>query len=324
VCNGDGLLNAINQYIIKADDDLLEKLKEAGYAAPHKTIEFINSLEDELQKILAEDIDGFEKLLNTSIDEDMDLDDFISSVWEEYKENSAVSSKLKSVLNTTYTAFIPEFANTYLKDMDSELIADVITKRTTAWIDSWSGELSELMGLSSHNKIDKLLRDTLTDGNGIGSLTAEILDSNIRTEIYTSRRVAVTEILRAHSVSHEESIQQSPAVESKEWMHSGSYKIAPRQNHINMSGQIVPKNEPFVLSGADGSTYYPMYPRDSCLPAGEAINCHCFHRGIVNEEIMGMPLEKRRKLQEEAIKQLDDEWEKELDVKNKARAGIET
>ena len=66
-----------------------------------------------------------------------------------------------------------------------------------------------------------------------------------------------------------------------------------------------------------------MYPRDVSLPAGERINCHCIQQPIVSEDILGLPLEERKKLQQQAIDDMDDEWEAELDAQNKAKAGIE-
>ena len=116
---------------------------------------------------------------------------------------------------------------------------------------------------------------------------------------------------------------QSPAVESKGWLHTGNYRNEPRQNHIDMDGQIVAKDQPFELIGADGIVYHPMYPRDVILPAGERINCHCIQQPIVSEDILGLPLEERKKLQQQAIDDMDDEWEAELDARNKAKAGIE-
>jgi hypothetical protein len=35
------------------------------------------------------------------------------------------------------------------------------------------------------------------------------------------------------------------------------------------------------------------------------------------------PIEERRRLQQEAIDEMDDEWEKELNERNKAKAGID-
>jgi hypothetical protein len=148
------------------------------------------------------------------------------------------------------------------------------------------------------------------------------LDGGWRSEYYQAKRVAVTEVLRAHSVAREEAIQQSPAVEQKEWRHTGAHKNQPRPNHVAMDHQIVPKDQPFEMQGRDGGTYYPMYPRDPSLPACESVNCHCIHRGIVNEDILGMSYEDRKKLQQEIIDNDDGEWEKALDAQNKAKAGI--
>jgi len=40
-------------------------------------------------------------------------------------------------------------------------------------------------------------------------------------------------------------------------------------------------------------------------------------------EILSLPLEERQKLQQQAIDEMDDDWEAELDAQNKAKAGIE-
>jgi hypothetical protein len=66
-----------------------------------------------------------------------------------------------------------------------------------------------------------------------------------------------------------------------------------------------------------------MFPVDPELPPGEAINCHCIAEDIVDEEILAMPLEERQQLQQQIIDEMDDEWEKELDARNRAKAGIE-
>ena len=53
-----------------------------------------------------------------------------------------------------------------------------------------------------------------------------------------------------------------------------------------------------------------MYPRDSSLPPEESINCHCITQPVVDEEILGMSLKERQRLQQEAIDDMDDEWRK--------------
>lgn len=117
---------------------------------------------------------------------------------------------------------------------------------------------------------------------------------------------------------------QSPAVSEKMWKHTGEYRNEPRQNHVEMDGQRVPVEESFDLVGADGSGYSPMYPRDTSLPPEESINCHCICQPVVNEEILGLPLEERQQLQRQIVEEMDDEWEKELDAANRAKAGIDS
>ena len=66
-----------------------------------------------------------------------------------------------------------------------------------------------------------------------------------------------------------------------------------------------------------------MYPRDTSRPAAASIPCHCIEQPVVDMEILGLPLEERQKLQQQAIDEMDDDWEAELDAQNKAKAGIE-
>lgn len=41
------------------------------------------------------------------------------------------------------------------------------------------------------------------------------------------------------------------------------------------------------------------------------------------DSIFGMPLEERKRLQQQIVDEMGDDWEKELDAKNRARAGID-
>lgn len=98
----------------------------------------------------------------------------------------------------------------------------------------------------------------------------------------------------------------------------------PRPYHLFMDGMTVDKDRPFTLIGADGETYYPLYPIDPCLPAGEAINCHCIIEEITDESILGLSIEERQQMRDEALAKLDEEWEKEVDDKYRAMAGLST
>lgn len=313
------LIKAIDAYIQKVDDSLADALGAAGYLKPKKTLKYAQDIEDSVAEVLLEETD----YILAEAEKAVDLETFAADVWPGVKLNDAARSKLATVFTESLDEFLPEYIGYYIAQTDRSLKLTQVSKRTTAWIAAWSQDLGAIMQLNSHKEIERILDKGLAEGSGIAEFTRAILDSGIRGEYYKARRVAVTEVLRAHSVAQQEAYMQSPAVTEKAWKHTGEYRNEPRQNHVDMDGQRVPVGEPFELIGADGSTYEPMYPRDPILPPEESVNCHCISQPVVSEEILGLPLEERQRLQQEAIDEMDDEWEKELDARNKAKAGID-
>lgn len=313
------LIKAIDAYIQKADDGLADALGAEGYIKPKKTLKYAQDIEDSVAEALLEETD----YILAEAEKAVDLETFAADIWPGVKLNDAAKSKLATVFAERLGEFLPEYIGYYIAQTDRGLKLTQVSKRTLAWVKSWSKDLGEIMQLNSHKEIERILEKGLAEGSGITEFTRAILDSGIRDEYYKARRVAVTEVLRAHSVAQQEAYMQSPAVSEKMWKHTGEYRNEPRQNHVDMDGQRVPVEEPYELIGADGGTYEPMYPRDPLLPPEESINCHCISQPVVSEEILGLPLEERQRLQQEAIDAMDDEWEKELDAQNKAKAWID-
>ena len=313
------LIKAIDAYIQKADDGLADALGAEGYIKPKKTLKYAQDIEDSVAEALLEETD----YILAEAEKAVDLETFAADIWPGVKLNDAAKSKLATVFTERLSEFLPEYIGYYIAQTDRGLKLTQVSKRTLAWVKSWSKDLGEIMQLNSHKEIERILEKGLAEGQGMAEFTRAILDSGIRDEYYKARRVAVTEVLRAHSVAQQEAYMQSPAVSEKMWKHTGEYRNEPRQNHVDMDGQRVPVEEPYELIGADGGTYEPMYPRDPLLPPEESINCHCISQPVVSEETLGLPLEERQRLQQEAIDAMDDEWEKELDAQNKAKAGID-
>lgn len=313
------LIKAIDAYLAKADGDLTDALEAEGYAEPRATIGYMQELEDDVAEELLEETNYF----LAEAEKAADLETFAADIWPRVKLNDRLKAKLATVFTEHLSEFMPEFVAYYIAQTDRSLKLEVVSKRTVAWVESWSEQLGEIMQLNSHKEIETILTKGLEDGTGIASFTREILDSGIRDEYYKARRVALTEVLGAHSVAQQEAFMQSPAVVDKAWKHTGAYRNEPRQNHVDMDGQRVPKDAPFSLTGIKGGTYEPMYPRDIILPPEERINCHCISQPVVSEDVLGLPIEERQRLQQEAVEAMDDAWEKELDARNKAKAGIE-
>lgn len=314
--NADEIVAAIDRYIAKKDEDLKKTLKTEGYADPDGTVGAINDLEEAVAGILA---DQQQDLLNTlkEAEEAGDTGEQLKKRIDTMLENDSIQDDVTDAAVSMYDDTVEPLATEYIQEVEPDMQVESLRKRTESWFETWGTTLGELMRLSTHDQITRLIHSAVDDGKDIPWLTRQIMSGGWRNEYYQARRVAVTEVLRAHSVAREEAIQQSPACEEKEWRHTGAHKNTPRPNHVAMDCQIVKKTDPFVMKGKDGNTYYPMYPRDPLLPAGESINCHCIHRGIPSKAVLGYSYEERKKMQQEYISNDDSSWENEGEESSK-------
>ena len=220
------LIKAIDAYIARADDGLADALGAEGYLKPKKTVKYVQDVEDGVAEALLDETD----YILAEAEKAVDLETFAEDVWPRVKVNDAAKAKLTTVFAESLDKFMPEYVGYYLTQTDRELKLAQVSKRTTAWVQSWSKDLGEIMQLNSHKEIERILEKGLAEGHGMAEFTRAILDSGIRDEYYKARRVAVTEVLRAHSVAQQEAFMQSPAVSEKMWKHTGEYRNEPRQN----------------------------------------------------------------------------------------------
>ena len=319
--NADGIIDAVDRYLAKADDDLSKALKEEGYANAEETVAAVNALEEEVADILHEQTNSVLDVLQDAEDEGADMEEVQRRI-SALLEADTIAEEVTETTLAMYETQVPQLASVYIKETDGDLLVNTIRNRTKSWIFNFAPAAGEWQRTATHEQILNLVKDAIENGTSIAELTRKIQEGGWRNEYYQARRYAMTETLRAHSVAHEEAIQQSPACDNKEWRHTGGSKNKPRPNHVAMDGQIVPKNEPFVLVGRDGVTYYPMYPRDSILPASETVNCHCFHRGIPNKSVLGLSYEERKKMQEDFVNADNEAWKQEQELGNQSKAGI--
>lgn len=278
------LIKAIDAYLAKAENDLYEQLTMEGYLKAKESLNTVDEIEEVVTKLLEDNADDLLKELADAID----LETFFKDNWPKFKNKSKLAQDLFDVFHTQFSTIMPTYVEAYVQKTDAELTVTKLTKRTTDWISSWSSDLADIMKLDTETEIEAVLKKGLNDGKGINDVANLIADSGIRSPGYRARRVALTEVLRAHGYAQLESYIQSPAVEEKMWKHTGAYRNDPRQNHVDMDGVHVPKGQPFTLIGADGNTYYPMTPRDVCLPPRESVNCHCLLQPVVSEEVLGL------------------------------------
>ena len=196
---------------------------------------------------------------------------------------------------------VSEFCTAVMDALDKDVPFQVLSQRTLTWIEDWSEELSEILQLGTDNQVEKILSDAISNGTGIDVVERDLMElegfSRDR-----ARKTAITEILTASSVAHQESYEQSPSVKGKRWKHSGSKGITPRQNHMQLDGTVVPVDEPFTIPGSGEKA---MFPRDPQLSAKERIGCHCVQGPEVDEDIFGLSAEEKQALREEALAELN-------------------
>lgn len=317
-CNCVELIKSIDRYIAKVDDDLQEQMEDAGYVDAEESVSNASDLEDEIAEVLQNQTEEIIEELKSA--GDWKAAKKVISAY--FANDSYTRDTLEAIFQEYYEVVIPSLANSYIQQTAGDMVVNDIRMRTSSWMDEWSGELADIMQLTSEEQMGSIVQSAIDNGQSVSDLTRRLMEEGIRNEEWRARRASITEMLRSHSVAQQEAMTQSPVVDRKKWRHSGSYKSVPRPNHVAMDGKIVPKNEPFELIGKDGVTYYPMYPRDSSLPPGESVNCGCIAQPVVDDDVLGMSLEERQKLQQEIIDADDGEWEKELDARNREKAGI--
>lgn len=319
--NCQPLIDAIDAYIAKADEELEGQLTMEGYADAAQTVKTVNEVEEAVTLLL----ESYGENLVKRLDKAVDLKTFFEEDWPKLKRGYPLGEQLQKAFVKRFKKAVRYFTKKYLVAVDPELKIATVTKRTLTWCEEWSGELSEIMKLNTNTKIEAVLKKGLEAGSSIEEISKAIAESDIRAPGYRARRVALTETLRAHSVAQQEAFMQNPAVTGKRWRHSGARRIKVRDNHVALSAgtqgkNVVPKDKPFELIGADGATYYPMYPRGTNLPPEESVNCHCVASPIVDDEVFALPTAKREALRRKAIKEMNDAWEAEQDAMHRAKA----
>ncbi|MCM1295977.1 MAG: toxin glutamine deamidase domain-containing protein [Muribaculaceae bacterium] len=309
------LIEAIDAYVEKADTDLLAQLKNAGYALPKETLDEINELADRLTKQLGARgkaiYDRFVQIVDpikweaaTELDR-LHLFGLMSD-----EDQAERIERYAREFRDAYKELLPELIQSYSAEVDNKLAIQGISKRTQAWMRQWPTQTASFIEQGIRNDLLDILSSALQKGESIDKVQQRILDSGIRNPEWKARRMALTEMLRAHSYAQLEAYRMNPAVHQKRWVHTGAKFSEPRANHLQYSGTIVGMDEKFTLPGS-GATC--DCPRDASLPPGESINCHCLMQPVVDSDKLGLPLAERERLYREAVANDDREWEEELD-----------
>lgn len=129
-----------------------------------------------------------------------------------------------------------------MDSIDKDVLFEVLSNRSITWIEEWSFELRKLMELNFHEALEKELKKVIKNGGSIQDAELAIKDLP-QFDRARAQPTAIIEILTASSVAQVESYQQSPAVEKKQWRHSGTKKNNSCEAHVGLDGEETPVDE---------------------------------------------------------------------------------
>ena len=316
-CCDAEIIECINRIIEKDNDKLYDKLKKMGIAFAAMTVRQISLLE----KRIAIAMKKWHKSEKTSLLNSESLFSFLSSHTTESEADAELVQAVSQAVEETCGDVLQASADQYIRQTDDELSVTEISAPTAAAVSEASVQAGTSVLRHVTDEISNIIQEAINNGDSVDDAAKRIFDDRLRDEYYEARRVAQTEMMRTHAYAKYEALQQSPVVNAKRWRHTGAKGAASRENHVNISGQTVPKDQPFTLTGRDGATYHPMLPHDTALPAAEAINCHCILEAVIDKDLKSLPPEQKAQMQRDNIRMLNENYA-EKSGKHKQIAGL--
>ncbi len=316
-CCDAEIIECINRIIEKDNDKLYDKLKKMGIAFAAMTVRQISLLE----KRIATAMKKWHKSEKTSLLNSESLFSFLSSHTTESEADAELVQAVSQAVEETCGDVLQASADQYIRQTDAELSVTEISAPTAAAVSEASIQAGTSVLRHVTDEISNIIQEAINNGDSVDDAAKRIFDGRLRDEYYEARRVAQTEMMRTHAYAKYEALQQSPVVNAKRWRHTGAKGAASRENHVNISGQTVPKDQPFTLTGRDGATYHPMLPHDTALPAAEAINCHCILEAVIDKDLKSLPPEQKAQMQRDNIRMLNENYA-EKSGKHKQIAGL--
>lgn len=316
-CCDAEIIECINRIIEKDNDKLYDKLKKMGIAFATMTVRQISLLE----KRIATAMKKWHKSEKTSLLNSESLFSFLSSHTTESEADAELVQAVSQAVEETCGDVLQASADQYIRQTDAELSVTEISAPTAAAVSEASVQAGTSVLRHVTDEISNIIQEAINNGDSVDDAAKRIFDGRLRDEYYEARRVAQTEMMRTHAYAKYEALQQSPVVNAKRWRHTGAKGAASRENHVNISGQTVPKDQPFTLTGRDGATYHPMLPHDTALPAAEAINCHCILEAVIDKDLKSLPPEQKAQMQRDNIRMLNENYA-EKSGKYKQIAGL--
>lgn len=300
----DKLLKGINAFICKAEEGAEDITAILPDDIPEldELPDLVESFEALTAKLLRQQRKFYLDALKSFISKDDELT--LEAMLNYFQSDLFASDEFAILYGIEAAAFLTNTTESLTKiimeSIDKDVAFNVLSKRTTDWVESWSKELAEIMQLNTHKAIESELVAAIEAGESIQQAEIRLKDLP-EFDRKRARATARTEILAASSQANWESFMQSPSVEGKKWKHSGSKKSQPRATHVAMDGEVVGVDELFLVDGEFG-----MYPRDTTFSAKNRVNCGCVIGPVVNQDIIRLSPEEKEEIRQQVLNELNE------------------
>ncbi|NBJ68900.1 MULTISPECIES: ADP-ribosyltransferase [Clostridia] len=296
----DKLIKSLNDFIAKVDDE--ENIEDVvpDFPGLDKLPAIIEDYERTVARLLRAQRKRFLNAFNTFVSKDdkQTLEAFLVFLKSDLFAADEFAEEFGEETAEFLQLTVEELAKLMMESIDKDVPFEILSKRTTNWIQNWSKDLAELMQLNTHKALENELLQAIEDGDSIAEAELRMKEMP-QFNRNRARATARTEILTASSRAHYESFKQSPAVKEKKWKHSGAKKINPRATHMAMDGVTIPVDDFFYVDGESG-----LYPRDPSFTAKNRVHCGCVLGPVVDEDILGLSKDEKEKLRQEALDEM--------------------
>ncbi|WP_440645051.1 phage head morphogenesis protein [Bacillus subtilis] len=301
----DKLLESLNLFIQKAEEDEREKLVEGIPDFPGLSMipKYVEEYEKGIARLLRRQrkkfLDGLNGFIGKDSKETLEalLMFFTQNLFAEDDFEEEFQELTEGFLQQT----VEELAGEIMDSLDPDVPFEALSTRAADWIKGWSEKLANIMKLNTHEAMENVLADAIENGSSIQDIELTLKEMP-QFDRDRARTTAITEVLAASSAAQHESYAQSPAVKKKKWRHSGGKKNNPRENHIDLDGTVIGVDEEFQIPGSSETC---MFPRDPKLSAGERVHCHCVLSPVIDNEILGLSAEDKEKIRREVLANME-------------------
>ncbi|PEE20748.1 hypothetical protein CON95_27010 [Bacillus toyonensis] len=290
------LMKSINLILKENEEDIADDLPD-DLPGADELQSFIDEFEKKIAKLLREQKKYYVDAIKAYGEKDDIVDEeLLSYLIDDLFANDKFIEKMQSLTNETFIAVVSLMSAIIMDAIDSDIPFEEMSSGTEQDISEWSNQLAIYMNETTSKALEKEVTSAADEGKTIAAVLIVIKGLSVF-ERRRAANIAIDEILTAFSMGQQESYLQSPAVEKKKWLHTAGTKH-PRQNHIQMSGTIVPVDEVFHIAGSSETC---RYPRDANLSPKERRNCQCVAVPVINDETIRMSKKDKESLRQDFL-----------------------